>query len=551
MTGIPARSQWRALLSIGVAGLAASLLIGGIDAGAATRPTAATEKIQILRVDTPTRAAKTTLTGLDLDLTEAAGPTHVDVVSRGQADLAKLREAGLRWTVIDPDVAKTEAEREEADRRYARSKPATTLPSGRTAYRTLADYDADLAALATKYPATVRGFTLNHPSLEGRGVHAIEVSHDVASTDDGKPTFLIMGLHHAREWPSGELTIEFAYDLLQNDGTDARITGLLDKARIVFVPVVNPDGFHVSRSLAYEYKRKNCRLADGQTPAPEQCAASSNSQLGTDPNRNYGGFWGGPGASTDKGSQTYRGAGPFSEPETRNIQELVSTHQVTTLITNHTYSNLVLRPPGYASAEPTPDEAIYKALGDAMAAQTGYTSEYGYQLYDTTGTTEDWSYYATGGLAYTFEHGANGFHPAFSNVVNYYFGSGKRRGKGSREAFLLALENTADAARHSVVTGTAPAGAVLRLKKQFDTATWNGATFPDTLETTITVPTGGTYTWHTNPSTRPIAVQQGKTESWTLTCERPDGTVLETQQVTVDRGASATANLTQCAAAYA
>ncbi|MGH3712776.1 MAG: M14 family metallopeptidase [Micromonosporaceae bacterium] len=547
MTQLSGRARLRTLLSVGVAALAASLLIGGIDAGAATKPT---DKIQMLRVDTPTREAKTRLTRLDLDLTEAAGPTHIDVVSRGQADLAKLRKAGFRWTILDADVAKTEAEREAADRAYARSKPSQTLPSGRTAYRTLADYDADMAALATKYPTKVRAFTLNHPSLEGRGVHGIEVSHDV-NARDGKPVFLMMGLHHAREWPSGELTLEFAYDLLKNDGTDARITGLLDKARVIFVPVVNPDGFNVSRTLAYEYKRKNCRIADGQTPSAGECAASSNTSLGTDPNRNYGGFWGGPGASTDKSSQTYRGAGPFSEPETRNIQELVSTHQVTTLITNHTYSNLVLREPGQAGAGLTPDEPLYKSLGDTMAAQNGYSSEYGYELYDTTGTTEDWSYYATGGLAFTFEHGRNSFHPAFSNVVDFYYGSGKLAGKGNREAFLIALESTADAAHHSVVTGSAPAGAVLRLKKQFDTATWNGATFPDTLETTLVVPAGGAYTWHTNPSTRPIAQQQGKTESWTLTCERPDGTVLETQQVTVARGASATVNLNACAAAYA
>ena len=42
-----------------------------------------------------------------------------------------------------------------------------------------------------------------------------------------------------------------------------------------------------------------------------------------------------------------------------------------------------------------------------MAAENGYTSQHGYELYDTTGTTEDWSYYATGGLGYTFEIGCD------------------------------------------------------------------------------------------------------------------------------------------------
>src|SRR6266540_5024749 len=189
---------------------------------------------------------------------------------------------------------------------------------------------------------------------------------------------------------------------------------------------------------------------------------------------------------------------------------------------------------------------MYKALGDQMAAQNGYSSEFGYQLYDTTGTTEDWSYYNTGGLAFTFEHGSNSFHPAFSNVVDFYYGSRKLAGKGNREAFLIAAESTVNPARHSIITGTAPAGAVLRVKKQTSTKTWNGTLVPDTLESTLVVPASGTYTWHVNPSTRPIVVQDGGTEPWTLTCERPDGTVSETEQVTVARGATATANLTSC-----
>ena len=87
------------------------------------------------------------------------------------------------------------------------------------------------------------------------------------------------------------------------------------------------------------------------------------------------------------------------------MRELVSSRQVTTLITNHTYSDLVLRPPGLRSQGDPPDEPIYKDLGDTMAAENGYTSQKGWELYDTTGTTEDWSYFATGGLGFTFEIG--------------------------------------------------------------------------------------------------------------------------------------------------
>lgn len=541
-------ARWRRLAPLGIAGLAALLITGQASAGAFSQPDpqpeSVAEKIQLIRVDADSTAAKKRLTKLDLDLAESAGPKHVDVVAHSNQDLRLLRLAGFTWSVLDGDLVETDRRREAEDRAFAMA-PTATLPSGRTAYRQLADYENNLNALAAQYPTKAKVITLKNPSLEGRAIRGLEISRNV-NVADGKPVFVMMGLHHAREWPSGELTIEFGYDLLQNDGVIPRFTNILDKARVVLVPVVNPDGFQLSRSLGYEMKRKNCRITNGQLPTPGQCAQSTNQSRGVDPNRNYSGSWGGPGASTSLTSETYRGPSAFSEPETRNIQSLVSSYQATTLITNHTYSNLVLRQPGYAAAPKTPDETLYKSLADQMAAQNGYSSQYGYQLYDTTGTTEDWSYYATGGLGFTFEHGASSFHPAFSNVINYYFGTGSTAGKGNREAFLVAAESTINPARHSVITGTAPAGAVLRLKKSFNTKTWNGTNVPDVLNTTMVVPTGGTYTFHANPSTRPIAVQQGQTESWTFTCERANGTVLETRQITVARGASVTATLTTC-----
>ena len=91
-----------------------------------------------------------------------------------------------------------------------------------------------------------------------------------------------------------------------------------------------------------------------------------------------------------------------------------------------------------------------------MAAQNGYTSQHAWELYDTTGSTEDWSYNATGGFGYTFEIGPDEFHPPFPEVVDEYLGAGQYAGKGNREAFLIALENAVDPSTHSVLTGRAP-----------------------------------------------------------------------------------------------
>ena len=86
---------------------------------------------------------------------------------------------------------------------------------------------------------------------------------------------------------------------------------MLQHERIVIVPIINPDGYVVSRTTpsAYDqtgmgpfdtaeavggggfgaYRRKNC---DGAVPSPEfPCLL----QYGVDPNRNYGEGWGAAG----------------------------------------------------------------------------------------------------------------------------------------------------------------------------------------------------------------------------------------------------------------
>ena len=128
-----------------------------------------------------------------------------------------------------------------------------------------------------------RGETFVHESVigttfEGRPIEGVEIAAGVNREHDGRPVYLNMGVHHAREWPSGELPMEFALDLVAGYGSDARITSLLRRVRVFVFPVINVDGFLASRSHgtspaddnadatlglsindAAAYKRKNCR----------------------------------------------------------------------------------------------------------------------------------------------------------------------------------------------------------------------------------------------------------------------------------------------------
>ena len=528
MSRVPKLVPLAVVGAVALAGLAApasgSALIRATTSGSS-------DVVQLVRVSTPTPQDKDRLTDLGLDLTEHAGPDFVEVVLHNPADVATLTDAGFEYEVEVPDLALRSAQNNQVSRAYADEVVTSPLPSGRDAYRELADYDDDMARLTAIRPDMVERFALPNKTLEGRTVHGIEISSDVDDSD-AKPAMLLMGLHHAREWPSGEMAMEFAYDLVKNNGKDQQITDLLEQTRVIIVPVVNADGFNqsVTDGMTLDlrevddggtvailgtpgnaYMRKNCRISDELDSTPPGACSVTKSQggfgLGTDLNRNYGGFWGGPGASDVFADPTYRGAEPFSEPESQNIRELVSNEQVTTLISNHTFSNLVLRPPGLREQGDTPDEEIYEALGAAMAAQNGYTNQHSYQLYDTTGTTEDWSYYATGGLGFTFEIGDE-FHPPFPEVVDQYLGAGEYEGKGNREAYLTALAGTADTSMHSLIQTKAPAGSTLRIRKQFATPTYDGSSFTDRLESSMTVPANGKAAWHTNPSTRPLVQER-------------------------------------------
>ena len=81
-----------------------------------------------------------------------------------------------------------------------------------------------------RYPSLVKPITLSHQTIEGRDITGIEITRN-PQAQDGKPVFLNMGTHHAREWPSAEHPIEFAYDLLRGYGRDPRATRLVDEAR--------------------------------------------------------------------------------------------------------------------------------------------------------------------------------------------------------------------------------------------------------------------------------------------------------------------------------
>jgi hypothetical protein len=502
---------------------------------------------QMLRV-TVKRQDLAKLEGLGVDVSHSVRVGSVDAMVTSTKQLQSLEQAGFKYRVLDSNVLASEAKQAELSQKYSASVAASPLPTGRTEYRNLEDYEAELKQIVAKYPGLARPIELPKRSFQDRPLMGVEFSDNVGAKDDGKPTYFVMGTHHAREWPAGEIAMEWAWYLAKGYGSDDQVTNVLKHERIVVVPIINPDGYVVSRTTpsAYDttgqgpfdtaeavatggfgaYRRKNC---DGAVPSG---AFPCLLQWGVDPNRNYGEGWGAAGASSIPYTQTFRGSGPWSEPETQAVHEFSQKRQVTALITLHNFASLVLRSPSLAVKGKAIDEDRLKQLGDQMAADTGYTSQYGWQLYDTSGTTEDWNYAAAGTYGYTIELGpadwqGGQFHVAYPQaVVEQWTGRKSRAGKGMRAALLTMAEAAANPADHAILKGSAPAGSVLRIKRSFTTVTGSAGSecalsdptdvtsgcygsqdahkVPDFVESTTVVPASGQYEWHVGPSTRPF-----------------------------------------------
>lgn len=521
--------------------LVASLLIGLAPAGST-----GVEKLSVVRVlvDSPDQVRY--LAGA-FDETHNHRDGYVELLL-WPGDAARLDALGLAYEVVIEDLVAHDAEA------LAQPGPQVALPGpDRSEYRVLEDYESEMRALAKANPGLVKLIRLPKETFEGRTVYGLEIAARVDAKADGRPYFHVDGVHHAREWPAGEYPMIFAHYLVERFGKDPRVTKLLNSVRVEIVPIVNVDGFDYSRDslvnpqglpayplslLGIEaYWRKNRHSFSGVTVP---VADRNPDAYGVDPNRNYSFFWGDDvgGSSGTQTNQTYRGEKPFSEPEVRNIRSLILSRQVTGLITNHTSGRLVLRPWGH-TADDAPDEKALRLLGDRMAeAMGGYTNQKGIGLYATTGTTDDWYYAATGGYGYTYEHETS-FHPPYADSVGAHW-------KGVIDAFMIGAEAAADPATHAVVKGRLldangnPVQGKITLLKSFKTPLWEGnptgkRSVAETMTSQIWSNPDGTFTWHVNPSSRPLIVEKGGKEFYELLFFDRDAGFAE-QQVYVERG---------------
>ncbi len=239
-------------------------------------------------------------------------------------------------------------------------------------------------------------------TVNGQDIVALKVTKNARQTRDGKrPSVLYMSAQHAREWITPEMNRRLMHYVVDGYSSNSQIRRLLDKTELWFVPVANPDGYDFTFQPGQRLWRKNLRDNNGDgVIAPGD---------GVDLNRNWDFKWGydNEGSSPAPGSETYRGPGPNSEPETQAMDRFARRIGFEFVVNYHSAAELLLYGTGWQVATPTPDDTISEAMAgdDAEPAVPGYDPDISAELYTTNGDTDS---------AIGEKYGALGFTPEMS-----------------------------------------------------------------------------------------------------------------------------------------
>jgi len=263
-------------------------------------------------------------------------------------------------------------------------------------------------------------------SFEGRDLKGFKVTGS-SGFDNGKKVAVYNCGTHAREWIPPAFCVYLVHNLAAEYGSDSTITALLDEFEIHTIPITNPDGYEYSHTSSNMWRKSR---------KPNEGVRAS---VGTDLNRNFEYMWGTGGSSSLPTSDSYMGAAPFDNPESRALADYWnSLTNAVVQMDIHAYGGMWMYPMGYKSesncrtaadkrncgveseADFNAHELCGMASKAAVEAVNGYTFDVGpipYVIYQASGSTCDYAY-ATSGIrwAYAIEVRGNNFQPPVSNI---------------------------------------------------------------------------------------------------------------------------------------
>jgi len=311
---------------------------------------------------------KQLLRSLALDIVRVE-PGYVEIITN-QGQLETLAQLGFKIEVVHESVGE-----------FYRSRLPEKDMGG---YKTLAEANAYLDGIIADHPDIVSAKISFGTTIEGRPMWAARIS-DNPNVDEDEPELLFTAAVHAREVNTPDILFYYIDHVTDNYGIDPQITDLIDNREIWIIPICNPDGYYYNQVIA----------PNGGGMWRMNRRDNGNGTFGVDINRNYGYMWGydDEGSSPTPGSPTYRGTAPFSEPETQALRDFMISRDFVLALHWHQYSNVTIYPWAYDHLA-TPDNDIFRALGDSIYQMNGYDYGLIYDMiyYSANGGAFDWDY---------------------------------------------------------------------------------------------------------------------------------------------------------------
>ncbi|NXG94948.1 CBPA2 Carboxypeptidase, partial [Stercorarius parasiticus] len=319
----------------------------------------------------------------------AALPVDVRIPANNvQAVKAFLESHGIEYSILIEDL-QVVLDKEKEDMAYSQQRERSSNSFNYGTYHTLDSIYAELDHLASEYSNIVSKLQIGQ-SYEKRPLYVLKFS----TGGSNRPAIWLDAGIHSREWVTQASAIWIAKKIASDYGNDPSVTSLLNKMDIFLLTVSNPDGYvftHTTNRMWRKTRSKN----------PGSVC------FGVDPNRNWDAGFGGPGASSNPCSDSYRGPSANSEVEVRSVVNFIKNHgNIRAFLTLHSYSQLLMYPYGYKCTQPA-DYAELDALGRVAAGSIqslyGTTFTVGSictTIYQASGGSIDWSY--DYGIKYSF-----------------------------------------------------------------------------------------------------------------------------------------------------
>ena len=302
----------------------------------------------------------------------------LDITGRGEgyfeifaerSQVEELRNAGYHLDIIHEDVTAFYQSRMQ--------------DKAMGAYKTLAEINNYIDSIIALYPNIISSKISIGTTGEGRDIWAFKIS-DNPTIDEDEPEVLYTACIHAREVITPEVLFYFIKHLTDTYGTDPELTELVDGVEMWFVPLINPDGYYYNEVT----------WPDGGGGWRKNRRDNGDGTYGVDLNRNFGYQWGYDRVGSDyyTSSFTYRGPGPFSEPETQALRDMAIAHDFAVAVHFHSKGDYFMYPWEFRNS-PTEDYSLFQEYGDSVTAFNGYISGQTITtLYPVNGGAVDWFY---------------------------------------------------------------------------------------------------------------------------------------------------------------